>query len=148
MPAAGQERLFTEYLSRDGLPAYKKTKKGEKELDIKPLVLRWEIVKPGAVSGIFTGRSPGEEAPALHVLLKAGSTDNLKPTLLMAGIALNAQGSIATETVPAREPEGLNADVLVHRVDLYMEADSQENGHRIVPMIATDRTGWRIWREG
>ncbi|MBQ7678583.1 MAG: DUF2344 domain-containing protein, partial [Butyrivibrio sp.] len=103
------------YLSGDRLPAIKRTKKGEKEIDMKPMVLQWSLEDP--------------QVPMLRCLLRAGSTDNLKPTLLMAGIAANA-GIEEGPPVPAREPEGLNADVIVHRVDTYMESNGS-----YVPMI-------------
>jgi len=56
-----------EFLRRDEILIEKKTKKGVKEVDIKPLMISYEVLE-----GII-----------LKLTLKAGSSENLNPQLLI-----------------------------------------------------------------
>ncbi|SHJ41748.1 TIGR03936 family radical SAM-associated protein [Pseudobutyrivibrio xylanivorans] len=62
-----KERFFDEAVS---INIVKKTKKGERELDLKPLIYRFNlIIKEGV--------------PEYDLLLSSGSTDNIKPELVI-----------------------------------------------------------------
>lgn len=95
------------YLSRDTLPAVKKTKKGETEIDMKPLIYRWEITQDGA----------------FHILASAGSKDNLKPSLVMEKFCQDVYGM-----------EGAALNIL--RVDTDIEG-TDEDGAFVAPMMVT-----------
>ena len=56
-----------EYLAKDKLPTMKKTKSGEKEIDMKPMIFRYEL-DPEKEEGVF--------------LLSMSSSATLKPALL------------------------------------------------------------------
>ena len=79
----------------------KKTKKGERELDLKPLIYRFNIeVKEGV--------------PVYDLLLSSGSTDNIKPELVIKAFH---------EYLGLPEFDELSLDI--HRVDMYTgEPDS------------------------
>lgn len=68
-PEGWEERL-NEFYSQDAILVIKKTKKGEKETDIRPLI-HWIREEKGKVS----------------MRVSAGSTDNLKPELVMEAFA-------------------------------------------------------------
>ena len=80
------------------IPMVKKTKKSERTLDLKPLIYAWQIEPfPGdgaeektCVEGedakwsFPIDPSDGEDGPICHrIILSSGSTDNIKPTLVM-----------------------------------------------------------------
>lgn len=73
----------------------KKTKKGERELDLKPLIYRFNIeVKDGV--------------PVYDLLLSSGSSDNIKPELVIKAFH---------EFIGLPEFDELSLDI--HRVDMY-----------------------------
>lgn len=73
----------------------KKTKKGERELDLKPLIYRFNIeVKDGV--------------PVYDLLLSSGSTDNIKPELVIKAFH---------EFLGLPEFDELSLDI--HRVDMF-----------------------------
>ena len=85
---------FEEYLSQDKLPAMKKTKSGEKEIDMKPMIFEYCI------------DSAKEE---VNILLSMSSSATLKPTLLFEGFF-------------AYVGKEFNKNALaIHRVDIYKE---------------------------
>lgn len=65
LPTGWKER-FSEFMSQSEIKAVKQTKRSEKEVDIRPLIFRWEI--------------RGED---IFLQLAAGSSQNLKPDLVM-----------------------------------------------------------------
>lgn len=65
-PFAGWEEKLREFYEKDTIPVLKKTKKNERELDIKPLIYALQV-KDGRI----------------FMNLSAGSTDNIKPELVM-----------------------------------------------------------------
>ena len=76
----------------------KKTKKSEKEIDLKPLI--YDLKVQGT-----------EEQPEFYIKLSTGSTDNIKPELLLSSIYAAA---------------GLEYDanaIQIHRNDVYAEED-------------------------
>ena len=85
---------FEEYLSQDKLPAMKKTKSGEKEIDMRPMIFEYRI------------DSAKEE---VNILLSMSSSATLKPTLLFEGFF-------------AYVGKEFNKNALaIHRVDIYKE---------------------------
>ncbi len=65
-PEPGWEDKLRAFLSQDQIPVIKKTKRSEKEVDIKPMIFDWSV-KNGVV----------------FFQLAAGSSENLKPELIM-----------------------------------------------------------------
>ncbi len=101
---------FDKYLSKDKLPAMKKTKSGEKEIDMKPLIFDYQIDK---------------ENEAVTLLLSMSSLATLKPTLLFEGF----YSSLGKEF----NKNGLD----IHRIDIYklVETDTEKY---IEPFITTN----------
>ena len=83
------------FLSSDSIPAVKKTKTGEKEIDLKPLIHGYEISEEGG----------------LNIILHAGSKDHVKPALLFERFF----ASSGKEFVPLM--------LKVHRTEMYSEKD-------------------------
>ena len=93
-----KERFFDEAGS---INIVKKTKKGERELDLKPLIYRFNlIIKEGV--------------PEYDLLLSSGSTDNIKPELVIKAFH---------EFIGLPEFDELSLDI--RRIDMYTgEPDS------------------------
>lgn len=75
----------------------KKTKKSEREVDIKPLIYRYEM-----------------QEDAFMMLISTGSTDNLQP-LLVPTTCLERLGINLTTT-----------QILVHRLDMFLEDENHQ----------------------
>ena len=106
-PSFDLQSAFESFMARKEIPAIKKTKNGEKTIDIIPLIYRWEIL----------------DNSKIHVLLSAGSASNLKASLL-------------TETLFGFMNEELKEFAAVfHRIDTFLDG-TDENGHFVKPMIA------------
>ncbi len=73
----------------------KKTKKGERELDLKPLIYRFNLIIEDGL-------------PVYDLLLSSGSTDNIKPELVIKAFH---------EFLGLPEFDDLSLDI--HRVDMY-----------------------------
>lgn len=84
------EDLARSMLSKDEITVVKKTKKSEKEVDIRPLIYRLSAV--------------GDK---IDMLISSGSTDNLKPELV-----INALVQPLNITIPAK-------DLTMKRIDQY-----------------------------
>ncbi len=98
------------YLSQDNLPAMKKTKSGEKEINMKPLAFEYKIDK---------------DNECVYMLLSMSSLATLKPTLLFEGFFT----SLGKE---------FNKNALaIHRIDIYKEGND-EKGHFTEPFISDD----------
>jgi len=65
LPKNWQER-FAAFMERSSVIIHKKTKKGERELDIRPLVYEWRF-----------------EGDTIFMRVSSGSSDNLRPEYLM-----------------------------------------------------------------
>lgn len=85
------------YLAKDNLPAIKKTKSGEKEIDMKPMIINYEF---------------GEDC--LDILLMMSSKVTLKPTLLFEYFFRSL----------GREFNTVWLDI--HRVDIYRDFQDGE----------------------
>ena len=95
-PCGWQERLDA-FLLQEKIPILKKTKKSEKETDIKPLICECHT-----------------EGEQVHMTLAAGSAANLKPELVMEAFAAYSGWDM--------QPFAL----LIHRSELYADAGNGE----------------------
>ncbi len=96
------------YLAKDTLPAIKKTKSGEKEIDMKPMILDYS----------FTDDS-------LDILLMMSSKVTLKPTLLFDYFFKSIGKEFNTVSLD------------IHRVDIYRDFEENGKVY-IDPFISTD----------
>ena len=101
---------FSDYLAKDKLPAMKKTKSGEKEIDMKPLIFDCDIDK---------------NSQSVTLLLSMSSTATLKPTLLFEGL-FNSIGKEFSKNA-----------LDIHRIDIYKLVE-KENERYIEPFISTN----------
>jgi len=95
------EELFT---SQNSFMIMKKTKKSEREVDLKPLVYAFDVIEQD-------GR------PAFYINVSTGSVDNIKPELLLSSVY---------------EKLGLeynDAAIAIHRKDVY--AIDEKTGNRV-----------------
>ena len=97
-----------EYLSKDTLPAIKKTKSGEKEIDMKPMILEYSFMDD-----------------ALDILLMMSSKVTLKPTLLFEYFYKSIGKEFNTVSLD------------IHRVDIYRDFEENGKVY-IEPFISTD----------
>lgn len=98
------EELFH---SKEAFTIIKKTKKSEREVDLKPLVYDLSVKE---VSG----------APEFYIFLSTGSTDNIKPELVLSSLY---------------EKCGLDYEpfaIQIHRFDVYANADEER---RFIPLL-------------
>ena len=98
---------FKKYLSNDKLPAIKKTKSGEKEIDMKPMIFEFSF---------------DEKDESVNLLLSMSSLATLKPALLFSGFF----ESLSKEFAPV---------ILdIHRIDIYRLIQNEGESY-IVPFI-------------
>ena len=98
---------FKKYLGKDKLPAMKKTKSGEKEIDMKPMIFEYSF---------------DEENQSVNLLLSMSSLATLKPALLFSGFF----ESLSKEFSPV---------ILdIHRMDIYRLIQNETESY-IVPFI-------------
>ncbi len=72
LPADWNERIQT-FLEQPEITVLKKTKRSEKEVNIRPMIFRMEVL-PG---------EQGKESDSIYLFLATGSEQNLKPDLVM-----------------------------------------------------------------
>lgn len=96
------EDSWNSFLSQSAVSIVKKTKKGERELNLKPLIYKAEL------------RQETDGCPCLFLRLSSGSADNVKPELVLEAFA-----SFAGFTLP-------EFALLIHRKDLYANTGSPE----------------------
>lgn len=102
-----QEVIGREFSSQSSFPITKKTKKSEREVDLKPLVFDFHVEE-------------SEGKPAFLLQVSTGSVDNIKPELVLASVY---------------ERCGLSYDanaIQIHRMEVYGRA---ENG-ALIPLEA------------
>jgi len=85
------------FMSQPSISIVKKTKKSEKEVDIKPMIYKFEV-----------------RGDSVYMLVATGSVENLKPELVMQ--ALCNYLSVDTETVSFAH----------HRLDVYANVGNEE----------------------
>lgn len=95
--SALREALHAFYEGQEQIPVTKQTKKGERQMDLKPLILRWEAL----------------ECPGFFLRLCAGSGDNVKPEL-----ALDAFFGWCKEQGISLPVDGMPA-MQIHRLEVY-----------------------------
>ena len=86
-----QEGIRVFYEEADQIIITKKTKKSERQLDLKPLIYEFRIPdahEEAALAQVMADRASQSQAacshPCLLLTLSAGSTDNIKPELVMS----------------------------------------------------------------
>lgn len=94
------------FLDQDKVMIWKKTKKSEKEVDIKPMIYRFEV-----------------RGDQVYMKVATGSVENLKPGLVMEAF-LNWLGM---------EPESVSC--IHHRLEVYADISSKEE-RSLVPLYA------------
>ncbi|WP_081667171.1 MULTISPECIES: TIGR03936 family radical SAM-associated protein [unclassified Butyrivibrio] len=104
-PKFDLEDTMKAFMEQPEIPAIKKTKNGEKTIDIKPLIFKYEILDN-----------------KIHLLLSAGSANNLKAALFIESLY-----SFAGE-------EMQEFAAVFHRVETYLDGED-EKGHFVQPMI-------------
>lgn len=105
-PEEGWQEKFRKFLSLDQILVDKKTKKGQKTLDIRPWIYQWEA-----------------DGDGIFMQVSAGSVHNLKPELLMQAFGLWS----GLEIPPS--------SLLVHRKEIYADQGT-DSRHRFVPLEA------------
>ena len=98
---------FKKYLTLDKLPAMKKTKSGEKEIDMKPMIFDYSF---------------DEENESVNLLLSMSSMATLKPALLFTGFFEWLSKDFS--------PVALD----IHRIDIY-RLEENNNRSYIIPFI-------------
>lgn len=68
-----KEIVDREFLSKNEFLIIKKTKKSEREVDLKPLVYKFEVIEK-------------DKKPAFFLQVSTGSNDNIKPELVLASV--------------------------------------------------------------
>ncbi len=90
-----------EFISKESFSIVKKTKKSEREIDLKPLVYAFEVRKEN-------------DQPVFYIKLSTGSTDNIKPELVLQSI-MEKVDMVYNENA-----------IQIHRIDVY--AKDEETG--------------------
>lgn len=103
-----QELIEQEFYSCSRFTIIKKTKKSERELDLKPLVYRFFAEED----------APGKTA--FHLTVSTGSTDNIKPEAVLE--ALFARCSVPFDPM----------NLQIHRKEVY----TRDEGGRFIPLEA------------
>ena len=103
-PGEGWEECFDAFLSRESIPVLKKTKKSEREVDIRPLIYRMERRKD-----------------CIFMQVATGSAENLKPELVMEAFGAFAGISFSEFAL------------LIHRLEVYADLGT-DGERRLVPL--------------
>ena len=98
------------YLENDTLPAMKKTKSGEKEIDMKPMIFDYSF---------------DEADQSVTMLLSMSSLSTLKPSLLFGGF------------MQSKGLELSSSALAIHRVDIYKLVEDGDKRY-IEPFISDD----------
>jgi len=102
--------LFSKYIALDTLPAMKKTKKGEKEIDMKPMIFDFSFDKDNGY---------------IELLLSMSSEATLKPALLLQGFFDHIKEELAPHAMA------------IHRIDIYKYVENDGKPY-IEPFITDD----------
>lgn len=109
LPADWKEK-FSTFMEQPSVTVTKKTKKGEKEMDIRPLVYGWHFEEDG-----------------IFLQVSSGSSDNLRPELVVEAFA-------KAYNLPLNE-----FSLLIHRKEVYADlGDGKEHDFR--PLDALGKT--------
>lgn len=102
---------FEKYLQNDTLPAMKKTKSGEKEIDMKPMIFDYSFDR---------------ENQTANLLLSMSSMHTLKPSLLFGGFYKTKGLELSSSALD------------LHRVDIYKLVDAEDKPY-IIPFICENK---------
>ena len=108
-----------QYLGNDKLPAMKKTKSGEKEIDMKQMIFNYSF---------------DHESRKVEMLLSMSSKETLKPALIFEYFYKSVNREFDTKFLD------------IHRIDIY-RSGSDSDGNYIEPFITND-TNERIYING
>lgn len=111
---SGCKKLVENFLAQDKIIVLKKSKKQEREIDIKPLIYQMK---------------PNMEENKLHLFLAAGSEENLKPDLVMD--AFFKFTGTTTEEIP----------VHYHRLDVYAKNPDVSKCSDAVQFVSLESLG-------
>ncbi len=129
---AAMERFY----ARESIPILKKTKKGEREIDLRPLIYRLERRRKPAEGSLCQG--PETEAPgcgdAVFMQISAGSADHIKPELVMEALCQYAGLELPPFAFQVQREE-VYADLDPGAGEERTGADSA-GGRRLVPLEA------------
>ena len=100
-PSADLSAFIPDFLSRDHILYTKKTKRGERELDLKPGIYEFTCSDNG-----------GCETPSFHILADASSAGNIKPIQIMEAFLAHC-GEVLQENA-----------LLITREEIYTRAES------------------------
>lgn len=98
-----EEKIRKYFICADTFPIIKKTKKSEREIDLKPLVYDFEV------------RGTGKH-PEFYIFVSTGSTDNIKPELVLSSLCEKAGVSWDEQAIQ------------IHRLETYT-TDAQNGRH-------------------
>lgn len=101
------EAIRTFYSDAGTIIVTKQTKKSERTIDIKPLIYDLKVADQKAFR-LQTDIS--DDSPVFYMMLKSGSTDNIKPELVMEHFLSSMEIS----------PEAYRLGI--HRIDMYQKA--------------------------
>lgn len=105
----GWQEKFREFMSRKEIRIWKKTKRSEKEVDIRPLIYKWEL-----------------RGESVYLQTAAGSSENLKPDLVME--AFCAFLDISAEDI----------SFMHHRLEMYADIGTEERNLVPLDALGTD----------
>lgn len=101
---------FAEFMEQPSITVVKKTKKGEKEMDLRPLVYDWRF-----------------EGDGIFLQVSSGSSDNLRPELVVEAFAKSYD-------LPLNE-----FSLLIHRKEVYADLGENAK-HDFCPLDALGKT--------
>lgn len=116
LPFAWQEALVDFYL-RPQIPVIKKTKKGEKEINLKESIYELDI-RPG----VFRKGQEALPEREIYMLLNAGSGENIKPAFVL---------DTFFETLSFKLPP---FSLLIHRLETMQDIGTQKE-RKLVPLL-------------
>ncbi|MCD2491083.1 TIGR03936 family radical SAM-associated protein [Lacrimispora sp. NSJ-141] len=100
----GWKAFFASFCSQESILIWKKTKKCEKQVDIRPMIYEWRV-----------------EASGIFLRLAAGSADNLKPELLLEALFQYAGREFC--------PHAFS----IHRLEIYADTGTEKE-HSFIPL--------------
>lgn len=115
LPDDWQEKIVEFYAQRS-IPVIKKTKKGEKEINLKESIYEFEIRKDAFAEGDDT------LSDGIYMLLNASSGGNIKPAFVLESFL---------DTINYKLPDFA---LMVHRIETYKNIGTEEE-RRLVPLI-------------
>ncbi len=121
------QESFTAFMEQEEITVMKTTKKGEKEVNIKPLIYTYafDATSFRQNGGAYVEHSVAQEYNndnIVYLQVKAGSVDNLKPNLVMEAFCQYSQ----------REYNEFAFQF--HRIEMYTNIASEDQEPKLVPL--------------